>query len=204
MSGSADAWLVCPRCHAGCRDRRLGAREFLICSRCGEELKGTGGVRAMQCACAFSATALVLTLLANVYPVLSFDVAGNSQENLIFTGVEGLWSQGYRGIASLVFFSAIAAPALYLSTVFFVSACCCLGWRLRSAIPMLRLAETLESWNLIPVFAVACVVSVVKLDTLGQVTWEAGAIWMALLAVFTLLTIQFFNKRHAMVVLQKP
>lgn len=161
-------------------------------------------MRAMQCACAFSATALVLSLLANIYPVLSFDVAGNSQENLIFTGVEGLWGQGYRGIASLVFFSAIAAPAIYLMAVFFVSASCCLGWRIRAAAAILPVAEKMESWNLIPVFAVACVVSVVKLDTLGQVTWEAGAFWMGLLAVFTLLTIQFFDKRHAMVILQKP
>jgi uncharacterized paraquat-inducible protein A len=54
-----------------------------------------------------------------------------------------------------------------------------------------------------PVFAVACVVSVVKLRTLGSVTWEPGAAWVALLAVFTLLTIQSFDRRHVMVDLEE-
>jgi paraquat-inducible protein A len=202
MSGEAGVWLVCPRCHAGCRDRELGPGEFLICSRCGEELKGTGGMAAMQCAWAFSLAGLVLTVLANVYPVMSFDVAGNSQDNLIFTGVEGLWTQGYGAIAALVFFSAIAAPAAYLALVFCVSAVCCLGLPGRAAaVPLLRLAWVLESWNLMPVFAIACVVSVVKLDSLGSVTWESGALWVGLLALCTLLTMHLFNKRHALVVL---
>jgi uncharacterized paraquat-inducible protein A len=202
MNGGGETWLVCPRCHAGCRDRALGPGQFLLCGRCGEELKGTGGKRAMQCAWAFSCTGLILTLLANVHPVMSFDVAGSSQENLIFTGVEGLWRQGYGAIAALVFFSAIAAPAAYLAMVFLVCAFCCLGLPGRPAVPLLKLAGALENWNLVPVFAIACLVSVVKLDTLGTVTWESGAAWVALLAVCTLLTVHFFNKRHALVVLE--
>ena len=54
-----------------------------------------------------------------------------------------------------------------------------------------------------PVFAVACVVSVVKLRTLGSVTWEVGAIWIALLSIFTLLTIQFFDRRHVEIDLEE-
>ena len=41
-------------------------------------------------------------------PVLIFDVAGNTQSNLIITGVYGLISQGYSPVAALVFFGAIA------------------------------------------------------------------------------------------------
>jgi uncharacterized paraquat-inducible protein A len=61
----------------------------------------------------------------------------------------------------------------------------------------------LESWNLMPVFAIACVVSVVKLRTLGNVTWEPGALWIALLSLFTLLTIQFFDRRFVMLKLEE-
>jgi uncharacterized paraquat-inducible protein A len=54
-----------------------------------------------------------------------------------------------------------------------------------------------------PVFAIACVVSVVKLRTLGDVSWEQGAIWVGVLSLFTLLTIQFFNRRHVQIVLEE-
>jgi hypothetical protein len=35
------------------------------------------------------------------------------------------------------------------------------------------------------------------------VTWEPGAIWIALLSIFTLLTIQFFDRRHVEIDLEE-
>jgi paraquat-inducible protein A len=200
----SEVWLACPRCRADCRDRDLRSGEFLLCSRCGSEVKSSkGGRTSILAAWAFSTTALLLMLLANSQPILKFDVAGNSQENLIATGVEALWDFGYGPLAALVGFSAIAAPALYLLSAWYVSAACILRLRWPWRRFFFRMAMNLESWNLMPVFAVACVVSVVKLRTLGSVTWEPGAVWVALLAVFTLLTIQSFDRRHVMVDLEE-
>jgi uncharacterized paraquat-inducible protein A len=57
------------------------------------------------------------------------------------------------------------------------------------------MAAFLESWNLVPVFSVACVVATVKLRTLGSVRWEIGAFWMVIYALCILLTIQFFDRK---------
>ncbi len=181
----------------------LNPGEFLRCGRCGEELKTSAGTRSIEKAWAFSTAGLIFLVLANVYPVMSFDVAGNSQDNLIFTGVEGLWSQGYKGIAALVFLSAIAAPALHLATVWYVSAACCLNFRWPARLGALNLALKLEPWNLLPVFAIACVVSVVKLDTIGDVTWTLGSLWVALVALCSLFTMQFFDRRILLVHLEE-
>ncbi len=199
-----EVWLACPRCRADCRDRDLREGEFLQCSRCGAEVKSSkGGRSSILAAWAFSTTALLLMLLANSKPILKFDVAGNSQENLIATGVEGLWNLGFEPLAVLVGFSAIAAPALYLLSAWYVSATCILRLRWPWRRFFFGVAMNLEAWNLMPVFAVACVVSVVKLRTLGTVTWEPGAAWVGLLAIFTLLTIQSFDRRHVMVDLEE-
>lgn len=200
----AEVWLHCPRCRAECLDRPLATGEFLRCGRCGAEVKAsTGGRRSIVAAWAFSTTSLILIFLANTTPILKFDVVGNFQENRIMTGVEGLWEQGFEPLAALVFFSAIAAPALYQLSVWYVSALCTLRLRWPGRWFFFGMAKNLESWNLMPVFAIACVVSVVKLRTLGSVTWEPGAIWIALLSLFTLLTIQFFDRRQIMVDLEE-
>ena len=199
-----EVWLQCPRCRADCLDRDLAPGEFLQCGRCGTEVKSSrSGHRSLLAAWAFASTGLLLMIPANSAPILKFDVVGNSQENRILTGIEGLWNQGYEPLAALVFFSAIAAPALYLVSVWYVSALCALRLHWPGRRLFFAIARMLESWNLMPVFAIACVVSVVKLRTLGNVTWEPGALWIALLSLFTLLTIQFFDRRFVMLNLEE-
>jgi uncharacterized paraquat-inducible protein A len=61
----------------------------------------------------------------------------------------------------------------------------------------LRVAEIFESWCLLPVFAVACLVSVVKLRTLGSVSWEPGSVWILVSALATFLAMRFFDFRQA-------
>jgi len=197
-------WLECPRCRADCRDRELPPGGFLRCGRCGAEVKSShGGRSSVLAAWAFASTALVLMVPANTSPILKFDIVGNFQENRIATGIEGLWNLGYQPIAALVFFSAIAAPALYLLAVWYASALFSLRLRWPGRRFFIQVARHLEPWNLMPVFAIACVVSVVKLRTLGDVTWEPGALWIALLSFFTLLTIQFFDRRAVLLDLEE-
>jgi paraquat-inducible protein A len=190
-------WIQCHRCHAPLRDRQLKPHEFLCCGRCGEQIKSAHPGRTMMAAWAFAMAALITLIPANMNPILIFSVAGNYQENLIITGVEGLWMQGFQPLGALVFFSAILAPVFYLLSVSYVSAC----WSLQMRLPFMgaafRLVEVLEPWNLLPVFAIACMVSVVKLRTLGTVSWEPGSLWILATAVLTMLAIQCFDRKCA-------
>ena len=190
-----ELWLLCPRCHAECRDRQLAKNEYLRCARCGEEIKTSLVGRTIPVAWALSTTGLILMILANTYPIMSFSIAGNSQTNLIYTGIAGLWLQGYGLLSALVFFCVMAAPALYLVTVWYACAAWCLHRRWRGLHLILNIAAILESWNLVPVFAVACGVASVKLKTLGSVRWEVGVLWVLLYALCILLTIQFFDRK---------
>ena len=166
-------WLVCNRCRAACLDRPLSKGEFLRCSLW-----------------AFSSAGIICLLLANTNPILHFEVAGKSQQNLVITGIDSLWAEGFAPIAALVFFCTIAAPFLYLSALWYLGASCTLGSNWPGLRFAARAASALESLNLLPVFAVACVVSVVKLRTIGTVTWDTGALWIGVASLFTLLAMQ--------------
>ena len=187
-------WISCPECEAPCRDRELPPRSALRCRRCGMLVRKQSETRSLQPAWALTTAGLLLLVLANGNPILTFDVAGNTQSNLIATGVFGLFGQGYWPVAVLVAFAAILGPALHLGAMWYVLAAWCLRRRWPGLRRVDRLAGRLESWNLVPVYAVATVVAVVKLDMLGTVAWQAGALWLVLLSLCSLAATQFFDR----------
>jgi len=176
-------WDHCHACEAAYRHVGLSAGEKLYCSRCGELLDSGRSETSRQRALALAMTGLVLLVLANVYPVMTFNVAGATQSNHIFTGVQGLISQNYAPLAVLVFFSAILAPALSLVLAIYVLSARCLGRVWPGDFRLWRVVEWLAPWNLVPVFAVACMVAVVRLDLLGTVSWQKGAFFVVLLSL---------------------
>ncbi len=188
-------WLDCPDCEAPCRNHALPPRAELRCGRCGGRVKRAPDSRSLQRAWAFAMAGLCFVPLANSRPILTFDVAGNTQSNLIVTGVNGLFQQDYWPVALLVFFSAIAAPALHLAAISYVLSGCCLGRRWPGIGKALKIAEELEPWNLVAVFAIATVVAVVKLAMLGTVEWQQGALWVVALSLCSLLTSQLFDRQ---------
>ncbi len=190
---ASSKWITCPECEAACLDRELPPRSALQCGRCGVFVRRASGMRSLQPAWAMATAGLILLVLANVNPILTFDVAGNTQSNLIATGIIGLFVQGYWPVATLVFFAGIAGPALHLAAAWYVLAACCLARRWPGLRRAMKIAEVMESWNLVPVYAVATVVAVVKLDMLGVVAWQRGALWVVALSLASLLTVQFFN-----------
>ena len=186
--------ISCYECGAPCRHQDLPPKTVLRCRRCGMVVHKQTGSRSLQPAWAMATAGLVLILLANVNPILTFDVAGNTQSGLMVSGVFGLVGQGFWPVAALVLFAGVMGPALHLAAVWYVAAACCLtrSWPgLRRAA---KLAEVMESWNLVPVYAVAAVVAVVKLDMLGTVAWQTGALWVLALSLCSLLTVQFFDR----------
>jgi paraquat-inducible protein A len=187
-------WVACPECEAPCRDHALPPKSVLKCGRCGVLVKKRSESKSLQRAWAMATAGLFFVVLANVNPILTFDVVGNTQSNLIVTGVFGLFKQGYWPVAGLVLFAGIAGPALHLASVWYLLAACCLRLRWPGLRGAAKMAEALESWNLVPVYAIATVVAVVKLDMLGTVAWQKGALWVLALSLCSLLTMQFFDR----------
>jgi paraquat-inducible protein A len=187
-------WVECPECGAACRDRELPPDAALRCTRCGVFVRKATGSKSLQGAWAMALAGLLLVLLANVNPILTFDVAGNKQSNHVATGVLDLFDQGYWPVAALVLFAGIAGPALHLAAVGYVASACCLNVSWPALHGVAKMAELMEQWNLVRVYAVATVVSVVKLDMLGAVEWQAGALWVLALSVCSLFAMQFFHR----------
>ncbi len=133
--------------------------------------------------------------MANVTPIMVFNVSGNTQSSFMITGVESLFLQGYWPLAILVFLCSIALPVLHLLAYWYLLGGSCLQAPWPGLKNTLFIVETLMPWNLIPVFAVATMAAVVKLKQLGTIEWQSGALWIGFLAILSLITTRFFDRR---------
>lgn len=190
---SESYYKICPDCSATYQDCLLNAGEELICCCCGKRLKKYYDIALFQKAWAIVTTCLICFLMANITPIMVFDVSGNTQSNLIITGVFSLWMQGYWPLAVLVFCSAILLPLLHLTAFWYLLGSCCLQKPWKARFEALRCVNVLAPWNLMPVFAVATMAAVVKLDQLGTIEWKIGALWVALLALASLVAMRLFD-----------
>ncbi len=184
---------ICPDCSATYDDRLLSCGEELICCSCGKRLKKYYDIFLFQKAWAIVTTCLICFFMANITPIMVFDVSGNTQSNLIITGVLSLWFQGYWPLAILVFFSAILLPLLHLAAFWYLLGSCCMKHHWKGSGIALRCVNILAPWNLMPVFAVATMAAVVKLDQLGTIQWKIGAFWVGLLAIASLVAMRLFD-----------
>lgn len=200
MSATA-SHLSCHHCASRVPKVELKPGEALRCGLCKSIVRRKRRSESFQPACAFAVAGLVFLVLANLYPIMNFSVAGNTQANEIITGVKVLVAQGYWPIAVLVFFCAMLAPSIYFSGVAYVSASCMAGGRLPGGRFLLGVVRGVQPWSLVPVFAAACLVAVVKLDLIGTVAWQAGIGWVALLSVCTLALGSLFDADAAAEVL---
>ncbi len=194
---------ACPDCAASYRNRALQPGEELLCRRCGKRLKKYYDERSLQAAWALVSASLIFLFMANCTPLLIFDVSGNTQSNLMITGVASLFFQGYWPLALLVFFSAIALPSVHLVSLWYLLAGCCLKKKGPGMKPLLNVVEKLTAWNLMPVFAVAIVAAAVKLDQVGDIEWKEGTLWITLLAISSLITIRLFDKKMMSEILEE-
>jgi paraquat-inducible protein A len=137
---------------------------------------------------ALTLSALVLLLLANIFPFLHFSLEGQTQENRIITGVIGLWVAGQGGLAALILFTTVLAPALRTLGLLYVILPLELGIVPPGVSQALRFQEGLVSWAMLDVYMLALLVALVKLTQMAEVQIELGvAFFVALFVMLTLM-----------------
>lgn len=138
------------------------------CQRCEDVLFRQPRV-GLDVALALAVTAFVLFILANAFPLVTFELAGRSQSGRLISGVIGLYQEGYWELAALVCFTTILAPMLYLLSLLYVLISATLGWRPLGIALVFRAVLALTPWAMMEVYTLGILVALVKLGDFGQV-----------------------------------
>jgi paraquat-inducible protein A len=113
--------------------------------------------------------ALVLWAVANIYPFMTFEFKGQSESNVILSGVIELYSNGAVALSAVILFTSILAPIFYIGGMLYVLVPIRFGWRMRGAIGCFRVLVELRSWSMLEVYLLGVMVAVIKLDQLASI-----------------------------------
>jgi len=163
----------------------LGPGEVAHCPRCAAHLRANG---AQDAALALALTGLVLILLANFMPFLSFGMEGQVDQASLVTGAVALYGDGLWPLSVLIVLLTVAAPALKLGATSYVLLAFKRRRPTRILVTLLRWMDELHPWSMIEVYLLGLFVAYVKLTALATVTlgiavYALGALVVVMAAV---------------------
>lgn len=178
---------ACPDCDLLLKPVRPVLGEKTLCPRCGHLLHKPRR-QSVERVLALSTAGLVLAGPANLLPLLGMTFMGNSNEGTLWSGVAGLFAEGFWMVGGLVFLASIFIPILNITLCFLIS----LHLYCRRPHPHLaywmRGWQHLEEWAMLEVYMLGIIVACVKLSDSAQVHLGLGLYaFVALLLVNAML-----------------
>ncbi len=179
-----DALTLCHECDLLQRNPVLPPGGASRCVRCGCPLH-RDLPNSLDKTLALTLAGLVLFIIANSFPFLSFEMQGLETQTTLFTGVKDLYLQGKGEVAAVVLFTSILAPGLQLLLLLLVVLPLRLG-RVPPALPRLfRWFQQLLPWGMMDVFMLGILVSVVKLLDMATIV-PGTALFAFVILIFVL------------------
>jgi len=182
-------------CHTcGFLSRQTG--EHQNCIRCTSPLHHRKH-KSIEATWALLASAFVLMIPANVYPIMTVIRFGQGESSTILSGVLHLIESGMWGLAMVVFVASIVVPVMKLFILIFllISVHNKSTWRPRDRTLLYRVTEVVGAWSMVDIFLVGLLSSLVSLDSLSTIRPGIGAIFFAGVVVITMFAAHRFDPR---------
>lgn len=158
----------CPDCGLVQRLPALRSAETARCGRCGALLRGSR-IGELDSAVALASMALILFVIANATPFMTFEFDGNEETAYILTGVYAFYSHGFLALAALILFASFIAPLVRMASLLYVLVPLRMGFVPWQVARVFRFTERLRTWGMLEVYLIGVLVAVVKLGQLASV-----------------------------------
>lgn len=177
--------LVCHDCDALLEMPELAPGERATCPRC-VSLLITREHNALHRTAAFAMASAVLFVVANSFPFLTLRAGFRESQMLLWQSATGLADQGYPYLATAVSIFIIGAPVLLIAGLLYVVLPLLWNRRLPAAASLCRWVFRARRWNMMEVFLLGVLVSLLKLGKLASLM--LGTSFWALVALIICLT----------------
>ncbi len=208
-----DTLLACRDCGQIHRaDAGLLRRRSLSCRRCGARLWRRSAAGAAELF-AVAATAVILLVLANAFPLFEISLTGDRRSALIANGAVALTRYGsdIAAVGVLVALIALAIPALSVGLVAITvgrlnAAARKVHSRRREIAGLWRAVLQLRPWSMLDVYLLGAVVAYTRLDQLAgvRVAVTAGGYALAALVLAQILMEQSLGRQQVWDTLGDP
>lgn len=185
---------VCHECDEISKISTPGKPGIYKCPTCGTKLY-TYKPGMIEKIYAYNIAALILFIVTNYFPFLSFEAAGNRSEANFATSIIYLFDEKEWLMGSMILFTIIIAPLIriLLNIILFGS----LHHRHLPPFPtaMIKLLEFLQPWGMLDVFMLGVLVSIVKLVKMGTIIPDIS-LWAFMLMVIIIAASQALFDPH--------
>ena len=187
MSREEDSLVVCEQCGKAHRWRPLAYGRVARCVRC-EGILGRGHRLPLTTILALTITASVLFLVGIASNVLSLDMRGVVKATTLPGAIAATWNEGQEIVAVVAAITALIAPALFLALRLYVLVPLAAGTVPRGFALCVRLLHQAGRWNMVEVFTIGVLLSLVRLAGLtdampGPGLFALGAVMLLFAAI---------------------
>jgi paraquat-inducible protein A len=143
-------------------------------------------------------TAAILYIPANVYPIMTVTLLGQTEKHTILDGVETLFAAGLWEIGAVVFVASIAVPLLKLVGLSHLLISMQWGQPRRTEVERTRLYRVIAyigRWSMIDMFMLSILIALVHLGTLATIDPGIAATCFAGVVVITIFAAESFDSR---------
>jgi paraquat-inducible protein A len=163
-----ESLIACHECDLLYQKQPLPPGATARCVRCGAKLYSRKR-NSLNRVLALTLTGLILFIVANVYPFLTFRLEAQIQKTNLITGIIELYNQGMWIVAGVVLLTSILMPLLELTGMLYVLLPLKFNrqpWKLPV---FFRLVRSFKPWGMMEVCMVGILVAFVKLSKMATI-----------------------------------
>lgn len=162
------------------------------CPRCGYQSRRQHP-KSLSLTLAYTLTALILYIPANIFPFMSIELYGSRNTSTIWGGIVTLFESGSWPIALIVLLASIIIPFLKLLILFYLALTARNKKYPRFKTTLYNLIESLGRWSMLDIFLLAVLVAILKLGPWTTVEPQIGSVLFALVVIFTMVASASFD-----------
>lgn len=193
LTGAQTNLLLCPSCE---KILPLEENSQQHCPRCGELLH-LRKPASLSRTWALVISAILLTLPANLIPIMEVDSFGFPDQSTIMDGIIYFFQEGSYGIGAIILTASILVPLfkiigllILLLTIHFRWA----GWIKHKAI-MFRFIEFIGRWSMLDIFVIALLCALVRFGFLTTINAAPAALYFTGVVLCTMFATICFDPR---------
>jgi paraquat-inducible protein A len=175
---------ICPQCDLAQDLPPLAPGARALCSRCHAELR-SGVTARLDLALAALATALILLVIMNAFPLVRIRVQDTDRSTTLLGAIIELQARGMSVVALLVLATTIIGPlieVLFLAAVLVPVRVRHVG---RAGARLIGWVQRVRPWSMVEVFMLGVLVAVVKLAALAEIV-PGPALWACAALIVTM------------------
>ena len=195
-TGREAGFILCHNCHAITPRASLTQGEKTPCPRCGEHLR-LRGKNSIDRSWALIVAALILTLPANLLPIMSVSSLGGVTESTIIDGIIRFFQEGAYGIGLIILTASILVPLFKITGMVLILISIHHRWTswLRHKAAMFRFIQFVGRWSMLDIFVIALLCSLVRAGSLSSVDTAPATLYFSAVVLCTMFAAINFDPR---------